>query len=157
MQLRSGETKKKGAGGKFTWGSVLSEAADGGDSAALDRNDPNYDSEEEASRAASAAQARAAAADDGDGDVPAALPGTRGIVQAVSKLKGDVRPHACPLLCSKLWRAPRPLRAVAWRPGSPWRAVARMLVCGSWVAAGAMWQRPCVTRPSSPPSHPARA
>eukprot|EP00892_Ulva_mutabilis_P003777 jgi/Ulvmu1/1771/UM118_0010.1 len=87
--LRSGETKKKGAGGKFTWGAMLSEAAVGGDAPpALDRNDPNYDSEEDAARAAADALAAAAATDD---DAPApAVPGSSPIVQAVNKLKEDI-------------------------------------------------------------------
>ncbi len=40
----TGKTKKSGAGGKFTWGSMLTD----GDEAAgaLDRNDPNYNSGE---------------------------------------------------------------------------------------------------------------
>eukprot|EP00879_Flechtneria_rotunda_P004521 GHRR01004776.1.p1 GENE.GHRR01004776.1~~GHRR01004776.1.p1 ORF type:complete len:295 (+),score=104.22 GHRR01004776.1:159-1043(+) len=40
----SGATKKGGGGGKFTWGSLL-EGEEG--VSALDRNDPNYDSDEE--------------------------------------------------------------------------------------------------------------
>lgn len=89
MQLRSGETKKKGAGGKFTWGAVLTEdSADA--AAALDRNDPNYDSEDDAVRAA--ADARAAVALDDRASPPAPVPGSSPIVQAVNKLKEDVRP-----------------------------------------------------------------
>ncbi|KAF6262938.1 armadillo-type protein [Scenedesmus sp. NREL 46B-D3] len=42
----SGATKKGGAGGKFTWGRLL-EGEEG--VSALDRNDPNYDSDEERS------------------------------------------------------------------------------------------------------------
>ncbi|WIA38524.1 hypothetical protein OEZ86_001845 [Tetradesmus obliquus] len=42
----SGATKKGGAGGKFTWGRML-EGEEG--VSALDRNDPNYDSDEERS------------------------------------------------------------------------------------------------------------
>lgn len=40
-----GQPKKAGAGGKFTWGSLL---ADQEAAASLDRNDPNYDSDAEA-------------------------------------------------------------------------------------------------------------
>lgn len=41
----SGATKKGGAGGKFTWGNVLAHGEEG--VSALDRRDPNYDSDEE--------------------------------------------------------------------------------------------------------------
>ncbi|KAL3677499.1 hypothetical protein R1sor_027447 [Riccia sorocarpa] len=41
---RTGRPKKGGGGGKGTWGALLS---DGDNTSALDRNDPNYDSEEE--------------------------------------------------------------------------------------------------------------
>ncbi|KAL2636328.1 hypothetical protein R1flu_007807 [Riccia fluitans] len=41
---RTGRPKKGGGGGKGTWGALL---ADGDNKSALDRNDPNYDSEEE--------------------------------------------------------------------------------------------------------------
>lgn len=38
----TGKAKKSGAGGKFTWGSMLTDGDEG--SEALDRNDPNYNS-----------------------------------------------------------------------------------------------------------------
>lgn len=41
----SGQAKKGGAGGKFTWGDAIKDGQD--IVASLDRNDPNYDSEEE--------------------------------------------------------------------------------------------------------------
>lgn len=36
--------KKGGAGGKYTWGALLSSGFDGAPSPVLDRNDPNYES-----------------------------------------------------------------------------------------------------------------
>ncbi|GLC39813.1 hypothetical protein PLESTM_000944900 [Pleodorina starrii] len=41
-----GGAKKGGGGGKYTWGSLLTNGA-AGDGGALDRGDPNYDSEED--------------------------------------------------------------------------------------------------------------
>lgn len=41
-----GGAKKGGGGGKYTWGSLLTRAGSG-DANALDRHDPNYDSEED--------------------------------------------------------------------------------------------------------------
>ncbi len=41
----TGEAKKGGSGGKFTWGSVYTDSREA--SGAVDRNDPNYDSEDE--------------------------------------------------------------------------------------------------------------
>ncbi|GAB4818113.1 hypothetical protein N2152v2_005159 [Parachlorella kessleri] len=43
----TGKAKKSGAGGKFTWGKLVTDGEEEG--GAMDRNDPNYNSEEEAS------------------------------------------------------------------------------------------------------------
>ena len=40
-----GKAKKGGAGGKYTWGGMLTEDQDG--NVATDHNDPNYDSDED--------------------------------------------------------------------------------------------------------------
>ncbi|KAI7837239.1 hypothetical protein COHA_008927 [Chlorella ohadii] len=47
----TGRTKKAGAGGKYTWGAQM--LADGDEGAAVDPNDPNYDSGDDSSRAVS--------------------------------------------------------------------------------------------------------
>ncbi|MES1920129.1 hypothetical protein MHBO_001844 [Bonamia ostreae] len=39
-----GNAKKDGAGGKFTWGDIMDDTAA---PIAIDKNDPNYDSQEE--------------------------------------------------------------------------------------------------------------
>ena len=91
LQARGGTTKKKGSGGKFTWGSML---ADAGTPRKLDRNDPMYDSEEDAVlRTAS----------DGDSGVASddeASPSR--IVQLVTKLKADVRLLISPAVAAVL-------------------------------------------------------
>lgn len=92
---------------------MLSEAAAGTEAAAaLDRNDPNYDSEDDAARAAADALAAAAATDD-EGAAPAAVPGSSPIVQAVNKLKEDVRTHAIPSRLLRLLLLPLPRRSRA--------------------------------------------
>ncbi|KAK2076496.1 hypothetical protein QBZ16_001022 [Prototheca wickerhamii] len=58
-----GRTKKSGAGGRFTWGGLLAEE-EGQGLVALDRRDPNYDSEEESVRRAELAYWRDAAGAD---------------------------------------------------------------------------------------------
>lgn len=40
----AGRVKKGGAGGKFTWGGLMSPGLDRAPSPVLDRNDPNYES-----------------------------------------------------------------------------------------------------------------
>ena len=42
----AGRVKKGGAGGKFTWGGLMSPGLDRAPSPVLDRNDPNYESGE---------------------------------------------------------------------------------------------------------------
>lgn len=86
LQPKSGDAKKKGGGGKFTWGAVLSEPTDGPQ--ALDKNDPNYDSDEDA------VLREAALPEDGEGGGAHQHglyhSGSR-IVQAVDDLKAEVR------------------------------------------------------------------
>jgi programmed cell death protein 4 len=40
----AGRVKKGGAGGKYTWGGLMSSGLDGAASPVLDKNDPNYES-----------------------------------------------------------------------------------------------------------------
>lgn len=92
----NGAAKKKGGGGKFTWGQVLSEA--GPAPQALDRNDPNYDSDEEPSTVLR----EVALTDEEDGDeaVGQMERGHSRIVQVVNGLKADVRcPHLLHRTC----------------------------------------------------------
>lgn len=89
----TGAAKKGGGGGKFTWGSMLSEAA-APVPGALDRNDPNYDSEEDAEvkETFRSAVPRPHDADDDDDDAgyePVYQSQSR-IVQAVMKYKADI-------------------------------------------------------------------
>jgi hypothetical protein len=84
LQARSGETKKKGAGGKFTWGAMLSDAS--GAPQALDKNDPNYDSDEDA---VVKEVALSEGEDDDDEDGPVQSTNSH-IVQAVAELKAEV-------------------------------------------------------------------
>jgi hypothetical protein len=94
--LRSGETKKKGAGGKFTWGSVLAEAGDA--VTVIDKDDPNYDSEDDPVRrakddvsAALATTGGESAQEDEMTDDEGAFVSKSKIVQAVNELKEEVR------------------------------------------------------------------
>lgn len=80
----SGASKKGGGGGKFTWGSLL-EGEDG--VTALDRNDPNYDSDEE--RAAVLLQASGAAQGRLQAEVAAYKRGVAAIVEEFFS-SGDV-------------------------------------------------------------------
>ena len=44
----SGGAKKGGGGGKYTWGSMLANSQEDARDGALDKNDPNYDSDADA-------------------------------------------------------------------------------------------------------------
>ena len=100
MQPKGGDAKKKGGGGKFTWGAVFSESADGPQ--ALDKNDPNYDSDEDAvlREAALASDEDGGGGGAGGGGDAAYQAGfyqsSSRIVQAVDDLKAEVRSHAAP-------------------------------------------------------------
>jgi hypothetical protein len=84
VQVKNGTAKKGGAGGKFTWGKVLADDSGGGPQA-LDKDDPNYDSGEDA------VMREAALSTDGDDSGAEMERGQSRIVQAVAQLKADVR------------------------------------------------------------------
>ena len=98
MQLRGGETKKKGAGGKFTWGAVLSDTSGGPN--ALDKDDPNYDSADDAI-------VQEVVMTDGEDDEGMADSGQQTssrIVQAVAELKLEVCFHSWRCLTVRIRR-----------------------------------------------------
>lgn len=85
MQGGSGVPKKGGGGGKFTWGDAFSEAS----TPAIDKGDPNYDSDDDA-------DVREVEADEEDEAEyePCAQSRSR-IVQAVMEYKNEVRCLRC--------------------------------------------------------------
>jgi hypothetical protein len=98
VQPKSGEAKKKGGGGKFTWGAMLTDMT--AEPKALDRNDPNYDSDEDA-----IVQEVAMSGDEDEDrfDNNLLYHSSSRIVQAVENLKAEVS-------------APRPSLFWHWTP-----------------------------------------
>jgi hypothetical protein len=84
LQTTSQAAKKGGAGGKFTWGDAFSETS----TPALDKGDPNYDSD------ADADVREVDVNDEDEGDYEPAQSRSR-IVQQVMEYKTEVCPPFC--------------------------------------------------------------